>query len=59
MHDQDGPILPRRTASKIAYIVISLGLVIGLCVAGCWLAIDFMNSLACGFVHIDNADACP
>jgi len=58
MHDEGPDLVPRRPATKIAYIVVSLGLVIGLCALACWIGVDMVEQVACRFANIDTQDRC-
>ncbi|HZN74011.1 MAG TPA: hypothetical protein VFC00_20270 [Micromonosporaceae bacterium] len=58
LDDDPGPY-PRRPASKIALIVVSLVVFFALCFAACAIADDILGPMACGITHIDTQDECP
>jgi hypothetical protein len=55
--DDPGPI-PRRPASKIVFIVVSLMVFFALCLASCWLADDIVGRMTCGISSTDDVE-CP
>jgi hypothetical protein len=51
-------MVPRRPGTKIAFIVVSLGLLVGLCALACWLSVDILGEVACRFANIDTQETC-
>jgi hypothetical protein len=58
MIEDDPGMLPRRPFSKVAYVVVSIGVVMGLCTLAIWVCGGLVEGMVCGMTNLDTPERC-